>query len=404
MNETRYPTKWGLFALIPLSYLSYRFFFPHGLQFFPVDAHVYGTALTDWLAGIDPYLIVPHRAMLFNYPPVFLYAGGALARILTPHLGWIVYLMFHFAAVGILPLILHRHFLHEKDCALVGLYWLFFAAPGFLGLLALETGNIAVLCYTAMLLAAIPGLTRKRWLIFYLSVLLCASVKITYLPMLLLPLLCGRRQWLWAAACVVACVLGLAAQRWFQPALYSSWVHNLAVQNKSFGDVGQGEFGIVFHVLHKIHRDSFLIPMAAYALVSLTVLGLLGWLWRRGCANTFSAWPALVLTGILPITPRVTYYDLCICSPLAFVMGTAALRMRHWMIYGLYICLLIPSMVFIRLGQFRALDGGFEAVTIMIFFFVTCATLVKGTVGRRGEATSSEEASVGIGRPESVQP
>ena len=398
MNETRYPTKWTLLALIPFCWLLYRFFFPHGLQFFPVDAHVYGTALKDWLAGGDPYLIVPHREMLFNYPPVFLYAGGALARALTPHLGWIVYLISHFVAIGILPLILHRHFLRGKDCTLIGLYWLFFAAPGLLGLLALETANIAAICYATMLSAAIPGLTKNRWMIFYVSVLLCASIKITYLPMLLLPLLCGRKQWLRVAACIAACILGLAEQRWFQATLYSRWVRNLTVQNKSFGDVGQGEFGIVFHVLHKMHRENLFIPVAAYAIVSFMVLGLLVWLWRRGCANILSAWPALVLTGIILMTPRVNYYDFCICSPLAFVMATSAYRMRRWMIYGLYLCLLIPSMVFMQLSQYRTLDGGYEAVTIIIFFFATCATLVKETVGRRGEGTSSKEPSESGGR------
>jgi len=284
--------------------------------------------------------------------------------------------------------------LKEKQCTLTGLYWLFFAAPGFFGLLALETGNIAVLCYTAMLLAALPGLTRNRWMIFYVTVFLCASIKITYLLMLLLPLLCGKKQMLVVVACAAACILGLAEQRWFQPVLYSSWVRNLTVQNKVYGDVGQGVFGIVSHILHKMHRDSLWIPMAAYAGASLVVLGLLRRLWLRGCANTFSAWPALVVTGIVLVTPRVNYYDFCVCSPLAFVMGTSALRMRRWMIYALYLFLLVTSMVFMRLSQYRALDGGYEAMIIMILFFVTCATLHKRATDRRREETGSGESSV----------
>ena len=54
-----------------------------------------------------------------------------------------------------------------------GLYWLFFAAPGFLGLLALRTGNIAVICWGAMLLAGSLGLIRNRWFVFYVVVFLC---------------------------------------------------------------------------------------------------------------------------------------------------------------------------------------------------------------------------------------
>ncbi len=392
--EKRYPTNRAALALIPLIYLSYRFFFPHGLEFFPVDARVYAAALTDWLAGVDPYLIVPHRAMLFNYPPVFLYAGEVIARILTPHTGWIVYLVFHFAAAAALPLILYRYYLREKHCTLIGFYWLFFASPGFLGLLALETGNIAVICYTIMLMAALPALTTNRWFIFYLTVFLCASVKITFMLMLLLPLLCGKKQLAGVAACAGACFLGLAEQRWFQPALYFSWVRNLTVQNKVFGDVGQGVFGIVSHVLHKFHRDSVWIPMAAYVVVSFVILGLLRRLWVRGCANTFSAWPALVVTGILLMTPRVNYYDFCVCSPLAFVMGTSALRMHRSIIYALYLCLLVPSMIFMRLGQYRALDGGYEAMTILILFFVTCVILHKRTMAGRHEETDLGDTGI----------
>ncbi len=403
MSDTAYPTKWALLALIPISFLLYRFFFLHGFQFFPVDAHVYGTAVTDWVAGVDPYRIAPNQQMLYNYPPGFLYVGGALARILTSRLGWIVYLMMHFAAVGILPFVLHRFILCQQDCTLTGFYWLFFAAPGFLGLLAFETGNIAVICYTAMLLAAIPGLTQNRWLIFCLVVFLCASIKITYLPMLLLPILCGSKQWLNVAACVAACILGLAGQRWFYPVLYARWVRNLTVQNMSFGDVGTGAFGIVFHVLHKMHRDGFLIPMVAYSIVSFMALGLLIWLRQRGYANNFAGWPALVLTGALLMTPRVNYYDLCICSPLTFVMGVSALRMRRWMIYGVYLFLLVSSMAFLRLSRYRALDGGYETLTILIFFFVTCVALGQGGMKSRGERTNAEEPSARIERPVSVQ-
>ena len=64
-----------------------------------------------------------------------------------------------------------------------GLYWLFFAAPGFLGLLALRTGNIAVICWGG---DAAGGKSRPdtqplvRLLRRRFSVL---SIKITFLPM-----------------------------------------------------------------------------------------------------------------------------------------------------------------------------------------------------------------------------
>jgi hypothetical protein len=375
MKEKPYPPLWILFAfLVPILALYYKIS-PEGFHFDLVDARVYAVAIHDWLSGEDAYRITPQASLLYVYPPVFLYVAGWLARLLTPQVGWIVYLTLHIVATLALPWILYRFYLLESDCRLQGFYSLFFAAPGFLGLLALRTGNIAVICWAAMLLAGSRGLIRNRWFVFYVVVFLCCSIKITFLPILLLPALCGRKQWPGIAVCAIAAAAGLWAQRWLTPTLYEHFQRNLKMQGSVMGDMGKGAFGILFHILHKAHHPGLLIPTAGYAIVALAVMAALVALRRRGCAGSFVSWPALVLTGILFMTPRVNYYDLCFGMPLAIVMLVRVLRIKNP--YLLYVCLFGPSIAFLVRSPDTALNGGFEAMTILVFFFLTYAGLAK---------------------------
>src|ERR1700721_2679627 len=83
-----------------------------------VDARVFAAAIHDWLSGEDPYHFTLQMNLL--YPPVFLYVGGCMARLLPPHAGWIVFLALHFAAAVALPWTLYRLYLRESDCTLPG--------------------------------------------------------------------------------------------------------------------------------------------------------------------------------------------------------------------------------------------------------------------------------------------
>ncbi len=373
MKEKPYPPRWVLFAFVVPMLALYQKISPEGFHFDLVNARVYAAAINEWLSGRDPYHFTLQMNLL--YPPVFLYAGGWLARLLTPHVGWMVFLALHFAAAVALPWVLYRFYLRDSNCTLPGFYWLFFAAPGFLGLLALRTGNIAVICWSAMLLAGSLGLIRNRWFVFYAVVFLCCAIKITFLPMLLLPAFCGRKQWPGIAVCAIAAATGLWAQRRFTPTLYEHFQQNLKMQASVIGDVGKGVFGVLFHILHKAHHQEFLIPIAGYAIVALAVIAALVALSRRGCASSFVSWPALVLIAILFMTPRVNYYDLCLGFPLAFVVLVRELGIKNP--YVLYVCLFVPSIAFLVRSPDTALNGGYEAMTILVFFFLTYAALAK---------------------------
>jgi hypothetical protein len=75
------------------------------------------------------------------------------------------------------------------------------------------------------------------------------------------------------------------------------------------------------------------------------------------------------------MTPRVNYYDLCLGFPLALVMLVRVLSIKH--LYVLYVCLFVPSVVFMVRSPDTAINGGFEAMTILVFFFLTDMALAK---------------------------
>jgi hypothetical protein len=396
VKKKRYPSLWTL-AVVLLSMFALRnVLFPGGVQFYPVDGRVYAVAIDKWLVGANPYYSPPDGALTYIYPPAFVLAGGELARVLTPHVGWFVYLAFHFAAVLVLPWLLYKFYLRKTNCTLPGFYFLLFLAPGLLGILAMETANIAVICYGTMLLSASLGLTRNRWLAFYVVAFLACSIKITYLPVLLLPLFCGRKQWPGILACGAAAVTGLVSQRWLAPALFNQFARNLTSRTAAEGDVGKGVFGILFHLLHKSHQHYTFLPFAGYGIVALSVVATLALLWRRGHADRFASWPALVMTGVILSIARIEYYDLFIVLPLTFTMVVSEMRIRRaYAIYALYLCLFIPSIVFLERSADSALNGGYETLLILVMFFYICNALIKSSAPSRVKA---REVCDGIAR------
>lgn len=359
-----------------------------------VDAGAYASAIRRWMSGQDPYLYTPDMGMYCLYPPVFIYLGGTLARLFTPHLGWVLYQTLHIAAALSLPWILYRHYLKKSSIGLAVFYLLFFASPGFLGSSALETGNIAIICYAAMLSAGIRGLRLNRWTLFYLAVFCCSSIKITFLPMLLLPLLCGEGKFLSSAGCAVATVCGLLAQRWIAPSLYSRFTQNLQMQGMRTGEVGRSLFGIFFHILHSLNGPGLLIiPMLAYGSAAIAIIAVLGTLRTRGAKRLLPSWYALVLAGVLFAMPRLEYYDLCIVFPLTFCIFIDTVVPKYPTL--LYLFLSIPSLYFLVRTADKATNGGVEALAILLFWGWSAYRLLTITVSAQPVDAGSSNESIG---------
>jgi hypothetical protein len=355
---------WILLLLIPTMALYLKLVgWPPGL----VDAHVYRSAVATWLGGKTPYHF--NSTVNFLYPPVFLLALAAIRRAIVFHGFWPLYLTLHVCATLLLPWLLFRYFLQKRAWTLFGFYFLFFAAPGFLGILALWFGNIACICWAAMLAAAIYGLERNRWLLFYIAVFVCASIKITFLPVLLLPCLCGERQFLKSILCAASALAGLEAQALMFPSLFAQFREILALETTNMGDVGKGAFGIFFHLLHPLHVHGLVLPVAGYLIVVLLVLGMLLRLKHIYGDRQPDSWPALVLLGVLFIIPRVQFYDLCLGFPLAFILATRLLRIRRQLF--LYAMLFLFSLPWFIWTRDRVFNGGYESLLIFVLFAIS---------------------------------
>jgi hypothetical protein len=376
MRDTRRDNPrwyWILLQLIPAAVLYLK------LAGWPpclVDAHVYRSAVATWLGGNTPYHF--NSTVNFLYPPVFLLALSAIRQTIAIHGFWPLYLTAHVCATLLLPWLLFRYFLQKHAWSLFGFYWLFFAAPGFLGMLSLWFGNIASICWAAMLAAAIYGLQRNRWLLFYIAVFVCASIKITFLPILLLPCLCGKRQFLKSVACAASALAGIEAQALIFPSLFAQFREILGLETTNLGDVGKGAFGIFFHLFHLLHVHGLVLPAVGYLIVALLVLGMLLRLKQVYGDRQPDSWPALVLIGVLFIIPRVQFYDLCLGFPLAFILATRLLRIRTQLI--LYAILFLFSLPWFIWTRDRVFNGGYESMLIFVLFAISYREIVKPEV------------------------
>ncbi len=185
------------------------------------DVGIYGKAMQSLQAGHDPYsdaIIVQqqhHRDLLahhiktddappysYVYSPITLPLLRALNRIpltLLLALYWSTY------AAGVIAAIAVGVSLGESSERRVLLYWAGVAAffPGLLANGVLLSGNIAYILYGAVLLTALLGWKRNRWLPFYVAVVLASCVKAPFLSFALVAPLSARRQW-WPTAATVA--------------------------------------------------------------------------------------------------------------------------------------------------------------------------------------------------------
>ena len=360
-----------------------------GWPFSFVDARAYATGISAWLAGGDPYA---HRPFMnFLYPPVFLLVCSTFAKAFSLPLLKGIYVGLHLMAALLLPWILYRYYLRASSWTAAHFYGFFFLAPGMLGLAALDTGNIAIICYTTALAAGIRGIQRNRWIAFYLVVFSCAAIKITFLPMLLLPLLCGSGQIIGVLICSGSALAGLEAQAWLTPDLYRRFEEMASRQSLELGDVGKGLLGILFHVAHKTNNRSLTVPILGYIVVAACVVVCLAVIKGRRPGIPCTSWPAIVLVAVLFVMPRVNYYDLCVGFPLAFCLITR--QMRRIRAILLYLAMFIPSLALLIRLRDSALNGGFEALVILGMLTVVFARLLnKGEAMLNGYDPSSVTA------------
>jgi hypothetical protein len=147
------------------------------------------------------------------------------------------------------------------------------------------------------------------------------------------------------------------------------------------GDDGKGVFGILFHIAHKLHHESVLLPIAGFGLTAGCVAAGLLVVRRRRLDTQLSFWPALVLVGGIFLTPRVNYYDLCLAFPLVFCI--AFQNMAKWKTLLIYLALFLPSLAFMIRGRDTAWNGGLEGIFILMMLMVLLGQVIGAQYSRR---------------------
>lgn len=329
------------------------------------DARVYAHAIDEWLAGHNPYSVSNPR-LLFVYPPVFLYASGYLAKLLSGHVGWFLYVAVYLASSLALPFVLARFYLQQPWLSSGCAYVLVAMQPRYTGFQALMAGNITSVFYCVLLLAAIPGIRRNRWQCFYFVIGLVALVKVNFLIMLLIPWLLGRRQWINSALPVLCVGAAYLVQKRMAPQLFEGFRHTLSQQIAGHDDYGYGVMRIAMQSGSVRNLAGGIILYLVQIGFVLALISLMFVLRRkRQHDQPNSLWIALVLLATILCNPRILQYDSVIGLLAGVVLLVSALRIRHVLLTAAVI--FVPSVILVYLFRLGSSDL-YETFVLLICF------------------------------------
>ena len=340
--------------------------------------------------GGDPYA-VNHSGLHFVYPPLVLAIAAWFERILPAHGLRVLFIAVHVASVLAMPFVLAYAFVRARWWGRWLPLLVLLAEPAYVGFRALYSANVAPALYLAALLAAIPGVRRNAWSLFYVVVVIAGLVKVTFLVLLLLPILAGAppsirtwirtsiRTWIRSSA-VVAIVAGanLLEQR-LAPGLYAGYKAALVLQVKTQQLYGFGIFGFAARAEHHLHATVGIFAYSLHAVAVLLMVTILLLLKRRcgfGAAHSDvrddnsagSVWLGLLVIAVILANPRVLHYDMYIALIAAFAIVAIHLRLDRWKLVALAVVLHLPSFLILVGVRSYVLQTGWELTIVLAAF------------------------------------
>lgn len=360
------PTRLIVLAFAAFAGL-YLFQFRHDLLYqWMEDLHVYARAVRFFRGGTNPYYSEMFEGLRFVYPPIVLYVASGLAAVMPGESEWALIGFIHLTCVLLAPFVLARYYLRAYwfTPALAALVLL--AESRFTGMQALYSANVAPSLYLAALLAAVPGIRKNRWGWFYLVVLLAGAVKITFVVMLLFPLLAGRRQWLQSIATGAGVGAIYAAQSKLVPSLYAGYKWAVVQQVKVEHQYGYGVFGVIGSLDEKLHRPLGIEAYAVHALVAGVVLILLFWLRYRGAdVREPGVWMGLLVMTVMIVNPRMLHYDAYLALIAAYFVLAVVLQLERWKLIALLVVLYVPCLLVPYVIHTKLMYGSYELLIIL---------------------------------------
>jgi hypothetical protein len=335
-----------------------------------VDGRVYADSLNLWVSGKSPY-DVAFGAYRFIYPPVFLFVGGVLTRLMPLHWGWPLYLAVNYASTVALPVVLARFVFRQSWLNSSFALLVFLAAPQFDAWRAMESANIACPLYLLAFAGAIPGLKKNRWLWFYLAVIAVSLIKVNFLLMLMLPFFVGKRQMVRSCIAGAAVMAAYLLQRMLAPGLYAGYERSLHYVVVGQDNYGFGVFGIIANLDLKFHHSVGVAPyLGMGALLLMLVIGLWCLRARIGPAadegGNGGVWATLVIVAILLANPRSIYYDRCFATEATLVLLVHVFT-RNKPLF-LYLILFLASALTAIFPWSLLLDRALETVLLLGVF------------------------------------
>jgi hypothetical protein len=330
------------------------------------DARVCAYAFHDWFSGKNPY-DAHNGGLYFVYPPLFLYVGAFLARLLPQGWGWILYIAIYLSSVLALPAILCRYYFRQPWLNQAFTYLIFLAVPGFATIFALLSGNISCLLYLLIFAAALPGVRKNRWELFYLAVFVAANIKITFVLMLFLPIFAGEWQLLRSLFCLASVITSQVLQKIFMPHMYADYRHSLANHVIGENQYGYGIFGIAAGQDYKLHHAVGMVPYIIAVLVAIAIFCSLALLRRRaGLKSANGAWLALVIVAVVIANPRILSYEVYFGLAAALVLLIWAFNSR-WPLLWMLCLFLLPQLLSLA-GKDRHTTGPFTMLILLVAF------------------------------------
>jgi hypothetical protein len=246
--------------------------------------------------------------------------------------------------------------------------------PGFLEDATLLSGNVACILYGIIFLSALYAWRHKRWMWFYIAVVVASLFKPPFLTLLLLPVLSQRRQWLRAALAFMSGIAIYIGQFVLFPTLFKHYLQAVDLQfsyNRDFGSSPAGVFGGVLFDHHYPYSTLSLALFFVYAVPLVLALLYRSRLFFSGVLS-FEQWISVLMVGILLLNPRVQEYDAAAFTipaalivwrflrsriglpKTAFVIGLAfgvanLISAGHWDVRKLVECVVLVATVLIGL-------------------------------------------------------
>ena len=273
------------------------------------DALPCAYGITSYNSGHTPYP-TDNLSHMLAYPPIFLWVGGPLARWLTPAFGWRLYTVVNVASVVLVQIILSAMFFRRLRI-MQAIFLCCFMPIAFIATTIFWSGNIHLMWYGIAMLAAITGVRNHLWLPFYFATLLATLNQPVFAILLLLPVLAGQSQMLFAAATALLAGTAYFTEKLIDPSMYAEFQASVKYYLQASHDYGQGLFGICAKLLGP--HLSFAVPlsMAVQAVFSASIFFLLLYLKPKERRDSLR-WLGLIAIAIVLINPRVMMYDAAI--------------------------------------------------------------------------------------------